>query len=73
MFDMRLTSEQRVQTRFEGAKVLNSLTIEIDKVKSLRGIAESLVGIHDTLRYLVGSFVSCGCFPRVWLALTLFY
>ena len=53
-FNLRLTAVQCVLSRFGNPKVPNSLTIEIDKAKSLRGIAASLVGIHDTLWYLVG-------------------
>lgn len=62
-FNLRLTAVQRVLSRFDNLKVLNSLTIEIDKAKSLRGIAASLVGIHDTLRYLVGFLATTYDFP----------
>lgn len=51
-FDVRL---QRVISRFGGPKAPNSLSIEVEKAKSLREIASSLVGIHDTLRYIVGT------------------
>ena len=52
-FDRGLTAVQRVYSRFGNPKLPNSLTIEIDKAKTLRGIAASLQGILDTLRYLV--------------------
>lgn len=45
IFDMRLTAVQRVLSRFGLPKLPNSLTIEIEKAKTLRGIAASLEGI----------------------------
>ena len=39
-FDLRLTAVQRVLSRFGNPKVPNSLTIEIEKAKTLWGIAE---------------------------------
>lgn len=72
-FDQRLTAVQRVLSRFGKPKLQNSLTIEIEKAKTLRGIAASLVGIHDTLRYLVCFPVYYMHFPNVCPVLTLRY
>ena len=52
-FDKRLTAAQRVEVRFGGPKKPNALSIEIEKAKTLRGIADTLTGIYDTLRYMV--------------------
>lgn len=54
-FNTRLMAVQRVLSRFGGPKLPISLFIEVEKAKSLREIASSLVGIHDTLRYIVGA------------------
>ena len=54
-FDRRLTSVQRVFNRFGGPRVPNSLTIEIDKARSLRAISATLTGILDVMRYQVCS------------------
>lgn len=48
-FDLRLTAVQRVSSRFGGYKAPNSLSIEIEKEKSLKEISKTLIGIHDTL------------------------
>ena len=71
-FDKRLTSVQRVFARFGQPKLPNSLSIEVEKAKTLRGIAASLEGIHDTLRYLVGLPIPRERFARVLPVLTLF-
>lgn len=53
VWDRRLTSVQRVLSRFGGAKRPTELTIEIEKAKSLREISKTLVGILDVMRYQV--------------------
>lgn len=63
----RLTAVQRVLSRFGNPKVPNSLITGIDKAKSLRGIAASLVGIHDTLRYIINFTMSRNRFAHVCL------
>ena len=54
-----------MQTRFVEIKVLNSLTIKIDKAKSLREIIESLIDIYNILRYLIDLFISYKYFARI--------
>ena len=64
---------QRLLTLFGKPKVPNFLTIEIDKALSLKEIAATLVGIHDTLRYMVGYPKLPRHSARVCFALTLGY
>ena len=45
-FDRRLTALQRTIARFCGARVYNSLTIEIDKARFLRAISATPTGIR---------------------------
>ena len=54
-FDRVLTAVQRAIAPFGNTKAPNSLSIEIDKAKSLRSISETLTGILDTMRYQVCS------------------
>lgn len=56
-FDRVLTAVQRAIARFGNPKAPDSLSIEIDKAKSLRAISETLTGILDTMRYQVCSLM----------------
>ena len=60
-------------TRFELLKLLNSLIIEVKKIKILRDIIASLEDIYDILRYLINLLASRERFSRILLVLILFY
>ena len=53
VFDKRLTAFQRVSARFGLAKKPNSLTVEIEKLKVLSEMKDTLTGILDVMRYTV--------------------
>ena len=59
-------------TRFKLLKFLNSLTIEIEKIKTLRDIIVSLEDIYNILRYLVSLSISRKRFARIFYILILF-
>ena len=52
-FDVRLTVVQRTISRLGGARVLDALTIKIDKARTLRTISSTLTGILDIIRYVI--------------------
>ena len=53
VFDLRLTSVQRVQDRFGGHKKPTELSIQVEKAKTMKEISTILTGILDTLRFMV--------------------
>ena len=60
-------------TRFELFKLLNSLIIEVKKIKILRDIIASLEDIYNILRYLISLLTSRERFTRILFILILFY
>ena len=70
-FNKRLTAVQRVADRFGGSKKLNTLSVEIEKAKTIKQIGNTLTGILDMLRYMVCLYAFLTRFARVCQALTL--
>lgn len=66
--DTSLTAHQRVINRFGTSKKPGSFTIEVEKAKTLRGILDTVTGIHDVMRYSTCLLTRSTCMPCVAFA-----